>query len=82
MLFVLSVLFLSAFIAAPTHAAEKIRISVSGSYNMSFLSSGVAQHCGLFKDEGLDADIVVMGAPASIADFSILREVQKELGLR
>jgi ABC-type nitrate/sulfonate/bicarbonate transport system substrate-binding protein len=50
-----------------SHAAEKIRISVSGGYNMIFLSSGVAQHRGFFKDEGLDADIVVMGAAPSIA---------------
>ncbi|HEY3151786.1 MAG TPA: hypothetical protein VGK65_09030, partial [Candidatus Binatia bacterium] len=48
-----------------THAAEKIRISVSGGYNMIFLSAGVAHHKGLFKDEGLDADIVVMGAAPS-----------------
>jgi NitT/TauT family transport system substrate-binding protein len=51
-------------------AAEKIRISVSGSYNMIFLSAGVAQHKGFFKDEGLDADIVVMGAATSIAALS------------
>src|SRR5438094_6535517 len=51
-----------------THAAEKIRISVSGGYNMIFLSAGVAHHKGFFKDEGLDAeDIVVMGAAPSIA---------------
>jgi NitT/TauT family transport system substrate-binding protein len=60
-------------------AAEKIRISVSGGYNMIFLSSGVAQHRGFFKDEGLDADIIVMGATPSIAaltngdiDFTLL----------
>jgi NitT/TauT family transport system substrate-binding protein len=60
-------------------AAEKIRISVSGGYNMIFLSAGVAQHRGFFKDEGLDADIVVMGAAPSIAaltngdiDFTLL----------
>jgi ABC-type nitrate/sulfonate/bicarbonate transport system substrate-binding protein len=51
-------------------AAEKIRISVSGSYNMIFLSAGVAQHRGFFKDEGLDADIVVMGVATSIAALS------------
>ena len=39
-------------------AAEKIRISVSGGYNMIFLPAGVAQHRGFFKDEGLDADIM------------------------
>ena len=32
-----------------TQAAEKIRISVSGSYNMIFLSAGVAQNKGLFN---------------------------------
>ena len=29
---------------AVNHAAEKIRMSVSGSYNMIFLAAGVAQH--------------------------------------
>ena len=52
------------------HAAEKIRISVSGGYNMIFLPAGVAQRKGFFKDEGLDADIVVMGASPSIAALS------------
>lgn len=51
-------------------AAEKIRISVSGSYNMIFLSAGVAQKKGFFQDEGLDADIVVMRAATSIAALS------------
>ena len=54
-------------IVSVNHAAEKIRMSVSGSYNMIFLAAGVAQHKGFFKDEGLDADIVVMTAPASLA---------------
>jgi ABC-type nitrate/sulfonate/bicarbonate transport system substrate-binding protein len=61
------------FLFAPSRhiqAAEKIRISVSGSYNMIFLSAGVAQHKGFFKDEGLDSDIVVMGAATSIAALS------------
>ena len=51
-------------------AAEKVRISVSGGYNMIFLSAGVALYKGFFKDEGLDADIVVMGATPSIAALS------------
>ena len=70
MLFVLSALFFSAVITPATFAAEKIRISVSGSYNMIFLAAGVAQHRGFFKDEGLDADIVVMGAGPSLAALS------------
>jgi NitT/TauT family transport system substrate-binding protein len=63
-------LLTSLFPASRAQAAEKIRISVSGSYNMIFLSAGVAQHKGFFKDEGLDADIVVMGAATSIAALS------------
>ena len=59
--------FFSVFDA---HAAERIRISVSGGYNMIFLPAGVAQRKGFFKDEGLDADIVVMGAAPSIAALS------------
>jgi ABC-type nitrate/sulfonate/bicarbonate transport system substrate-binding protein len=56
------------FMSLPaTQAADKIRISVSGGYNMIFLSAGVAHHKGFFKDEGLDGDIVVMGAAPSIA---------------
>lgn len=51
-------------------AAEKIRISVAGSYNMVFLSAGVAQKNGFFKQEGLDAEIVVMTPPTSIAALS------------
>jgi NitT/TauT family transport system substrate-binding protein len=61
---------LSAFTTPATFAAEKIRMSVSGSYNMIFLAAGVAQHRGFFKEEGLEADIVVMTAPASIAALS------------
>jgi NitT/TauT family transport system substrate-binding protein len=64
--------FLLGFLTIPSagHAAEKIRIAVSGGYNMIFLPAGVAQHRGFFKDEGLDADIVVMGAAPSIAALS------------
>jgi NitT/TauT family transport system substrate-binding protein len=70
MAFLLCVLLFSTFVRPVLHAAEKIRISVSGGYNMIFLSAGVAQHKGFFKDEGLDADIVVMGAAPSIAALS------------
>lgn len=69
--YLLAVAVLSVFLATPTRAdAERIGISVSGSYNMIFLAAGVAQHKGFFKDEGLEADIVVMSAPASLAALS------------
>lgn len=45
-------------------------MSVSGSYNMTFLAAGVALHKGFFKDEGLDTDIVVMTAQVSIPALS------------
>ena len=46
------------FMSLPaTQAADKIRISVSGGYNMIFLSAGVAHYKGFFNAEGLDADI-------------------------
>jgi NitT/TauT family transport system substrate-binding protein len=67
---IISALLLSAFIAPMTHAADKIRLSVAGSYNMIFLPAGVAKHKAFFADEGLDADIVVMGAAPSIAALS------------
>src|SRR5215213_909991 len=56
--------------APNAQAAEKLRMSVSGSYNMIFLAAGVAHHKAFFKDEGLDAEIVVMNAPASLAALS------------
>lgn len=67
----LAALIVAGFAFAPAGAAaERIRMSVSGSYNMIFLAAGVAHHKGFFKDEGLEADIVVMSAPASLAALS------------
>lgn len=58
------------FFAGDVLAVEKIRISVSGSYNMIFLTAGVAQKKGFFKDQDLDAEIIVMRPPTSIAALS------------
>ncbi len=66
----LSLFVVIFFGSIDAQALEKIRIAVSGGYNMIFLPAGVAQHRGIFKDEGLDADIVVMGAAPSIAALS------------
>ena len=44
---------------ADAGAAEKVRISVTN-YNMSYLAAGVAAKKGLFKAEGLDAEIIRM----------------------
>ena len=63
---VLSVLYFSVAAGAD----DKITISVSGSYSMIFLSAGIAQKRGFFKQEGLDADILVMRPATSIAALS------------
>ncbi len=56
--------------ARGVQAIENIKISISGSYSMVFLSAGVAQKKGFFKEEELDAEIVVMRAATSIAALS------------
>ena len=45
--------------AADLDAADKVRIGVSN-YNISNLTVGVAQTRGLFKQEGIDAEIIRM----------------------
>lgn len=42
--------------------ADKVRISVTN-LNMSFLPAGAALRKGIFKDEGLDAEIIRMNVP-------------------
>ena len=63
---ILSLLFSSVAAVAD----DKITISVSGSYSMIFLSAGVAQKKGFFKQEGLDAEILVMRPATSLAALS------------
>lgn len=46
-------------------AADKIRLSIS-SVDVSFLSAGIAQQRGFFKDEGLDVEVIRMIANVSI----------------
>jgi NitT/TauT family transport system substrate-binding protein len=54
-------------LAGPQHAAAKtIYIGVSNP-DMSFLSGGVAQYQGYFKDEGLDVEVLQMNANVSVA---------------
>lgn len=51
--------------AAPAPAADKIRIAIS-SLDVAFLSGGVALKRGLFKEEGLDAELIRMNANVAI----------------
>jgi NitT/TauT family transport system substrate-binding protein len=46
-------------------AADKVRLSISA-VDVSFLTSGVALKRGMFRDEGLDVEIIRMNANVSI----------------
>ena len=47
-------------------AADKIRVAVSN-FNISFLQAGVAVKKGYFRDEGLEAEVIRMSPPVSVA---------------
>jgi NitT/TauT family transport system substrate-binding protein len=47
-------------------AADKVCVSVT-SYNMSFLAAGVAAKKGIFKEEGLDVEIIRMNANVAMS---------------
>jgi len=67
--------------AAELYAADKVRIGVSN-YNISNLTVGVAQTRGLFKQEGIDAELIRMNpnvatmALVSRAEIKSVREVK------
>lgn len=58
--------FLLAFFSSSSFAADRIRVSIS-SLDISFLSGAVALKKGFFKEEGLEAELIRMGANISIA---------------
>lgn len=55
-----------AGLSAPHARAEKIRTVIPG-LNLNYLSVFAAEERGLFRDEGLEHEIVVIGGPAGIA---------------
>ncbi len=61
-------LTLFAALASPGEAAERIRIAVAN-MNVSFLVAGVAQKKGFFRQEGLEAEIIRMSPPVSVASL-------------
>jgi len=66
-MFLLSV-FGAAFLCGEFHqviAADKIRIAVAN-FNVSFMTAGVADKKGYFREEGLDPEIIGMRPPVSI----------------
>jgi NitT/TauT family transport system substrate-binding protein len=58
--------FVSAGSAA---AAEKVRLSISA-LDVSFLTAGIAQKRGFFRDEGLDVEVIRMNANVSVTALS------------
>ncbi len=58
-MFLRILLIVVAAAAGGAHAADRVRIGVSN-YNLSNLTVGVAQTMGLFKQEGIDAEIIRM----------------------
>ena len=63
-----SILAVLCFIA-PLQAADKVRMSIS-SIDVSFLTAGVAQKRGFFRDEGLDMELIRMNANISVTALS------------
>ena len=63
-----SILALLCFVA-PLHAAEKVRMSIS-SLDVSFLTAGVGQKRGFFRDEGFDMELIRMNANISVTALS------------
>ncbi|MBM2805061.1 MAG: transporter substrate-binding protein [Deltaproteobacteria bacterium] len=66
----LVIIVLSLFISAAVgEAADKVRLSISA-VDVSFLTSGVALKRGMFRDEGLDVELIRMNANVSITALS------------
>ena len=54
-----------SLMTAAVEAADKVRLSISA-VDVSFLTSGVALKRGMFKDEGLDVELIRMNANVSV----------------
>lgn len=66
----LIVIFLSLILlSGSASAADKVRMSISA-VDVSFLTAGVALKRGMFRDEGLDLELIRMNANVSITALS------------
>jgi len=66
------------------HAADKIRIGVP-ELNAQFVPLALAEKRGFFREDGLQAEVIRVEREISlseVADLSLLKEVQKELGVK
>jgi NitT/TauT family transport system substrate-binding protein len=52
-----------------SQAADKLRLSISA-LDVSFLTAGIAQKRGFFKDDGLDVEVIRMNANVSVTALS------------
>ena len=62
---VVSIILSIALMDRAIEAADKVRLSISA-VDVSFLTSGVALKRGMFKDEGLDVELIRMNANVSV----------------
>ena len=53
-------------LSSPADAADRVRVSVTN-FNMSYLAAGVAANKGIFKEEGLEVEIVRMNANVAMS---------------
>ncbi len=66
----LAIIGLSLFLASvPAEAVDKVRMSISA-IDVSFLTGGLASKRGMFRDEGLDVELIRMNANVSITALS------------
>jgi NitT/TauT family transport system substrate-binding protein len=66
----LAIIGLSLFLASvPAEAADKVRMSISA-IDVSFLTGGLASKRGMFRDEGLDVELIRMNANVSVTALS------------
>src|SRR6266511_4155684 len=56
-------------LAATAEAIDKVRMSISA-VDVSFLTGGLASKRGMFRDEGLDVELIRMNANVSITALS------------
>lgn len=55
--------------AAPIEASDKVRMSISA-LDVSFLTAGVGQKRGFFRDDGFDIELIRMNANISVTALS------------
>ena len=63
------VIFFFLVVSGNSAAADKVRLSISA-IDVSFLTAGLALKRGIFRDEGLDVELIRMNANVSVTALS------------